>query len=255
MDVDLLPGDYLPPGMAAIRLDDAFPDMISEVVTPEADLAWPTGPRFKQYGHRRYADREFPGVGFVTREEALILHNNARLFAGLPAIEIGFWLGWSFAHIATANCHVDCFDPIFASPRWRPKIDRTIASLGLTVPFHLDAGPSPSSVVAYAREHGRRWHFAFIDGDHKSPGPLLDAVAVLPFLARDCMVLFHDLVSPDVFEGFRHFGVNGFQLRILDTMQIMGVAWRGNVDPVPHQPDPAIAWARPPHLNALRAGG
>jgi SAM-dependent methyltransferase len=32
-------------------------------------------------------------------------------------------------------------------------------------------------------------------------------------------------------------------------MQIMGAAWRGNVEPVKHQPDPNISWQLPAHLH------
>jgi hypothetical protein len=32
-------------------------------------------------------------------------------------------------------------------------------------------------------------------------------------------------------------------------MQNMGVAWRGNVIPIQHQPDPKVNWQLPKHLQ------
>jgi hypothetical protein len=63
------------------------------------------------------------------------------------------------------------------------------------------------------------------------------------------MVLFHDLASPDVAQGLEYFRRQGWQIRVYDTMQIMGVAWRGNVRPIVHRPDPSIRWVTPTHLG------
>ncbi|WP_375505727.1 hypothetical protein [uncultured Nostoc sp.] len=35
----------------------------------------------------------------------------------------------------------------------------------------------------------------------------------------------------------------------------MGVGWRGNVEPVIHQPDPKINWPLPPHLQGYFVSG
>ena len=40
-----------------------------------------------------------------------------------------------------------------------------------------------------------------------------------------------------------------------NTMQIMGVAWRGNVEPVAHIPDPTVPWTLPPHLQHIAVSG
>ncbi len=42
---------------------------------------------------------------------------------------------------------------------------------------------------------------------------------------------------------------------VYQTMQIMGVAWRGNVEPVRHQPDPKIEWRLPEHLQHYSVSG
>lgn len=68
------------------------------------------------------------------------------------------------------------------------------------------------------------------------------------------MVLFHDLVYPAVAEGLRYFKEKGWKIRIYHTQQIMGVAWRGNVAPVEHKPDPTISWNIPDHLLDIAFG-
>jgi hypothetical protein len=35
----------------------------------------------------------------------------------------------------------------------------------------------------------------------------------------------------------------------------MGAAWRGNVEPVKHQPDPEISWNLPKHLEDYFVSG
>jgi hypothetical protein len=37
---------------------------------------------------------------------------------------------------------------------------------------------------------------------------------------------------------------------IYQTMQIMGVAWRGQVQPLRHVPDPNVSWWLPPWLHS-----
>ncbi len=65
------------------------------------------------------------------------------------------------------------------------------------------------------------------------------------------MVLFHDLVYPAVAEGLRFFQQAGWNVKIYQTQQIMGVAWRGDVAPVAHIPDPSVNWTVPEHLADL----
>src|SRR6185436_11553542 len=39
------------------------------------------------------------------------------------------------------------------------------------------------------------------------------------------------------------------------TAQVMGMAWRGDVAPVAHVPDPEVAWQMPAHLAGLPVSG
>jgi hypothetical protein len=43
----------------------------------------------------------------------------------------------------------------------------------------------------------------------------------------------------------------GWKTRVYHTAQIMAVAWRGNVRPLAHQPDPRIDWQIPDHVMPL----
>ncbi len=61
-------------------------------------------------------------------------------------------------------------------------------------------------------------------------------------------MLFHDLASPEVAEGLDHLRDQGWNTMIYQTVQIMGVAWRGTARPLQHVPDPTIAWSLPDHL-------
>ncbi|HKO01769.1 MAG TPA: macrocin O-methyltransferase, partial [Thermoanaerobaculia bacterium] len=47
----------------------------------------------------------------------------------------------------------------------------------------------------------------------------------------------------------------GFHVLVYQTAQIMGLAWRGNVTPVAHVPDPDVAWQMPMHLAGLPVCG
>lgn len=42
---------------------------------------------------------------------------------------------------------------------------------------------------------------------------------------------------------------------VYQTMQIMGVAWRGDVEPVQHIPDPKVNWHLPLHLQHYVVSG
>jgi hypothetical protein len=92
----------------------------------------------------------------------------------------------------------------------------------------------------------------FIDGDHEAAGPLMDAQVCEAFAEPDAMVMFHDLASPDVAKGLEYFRDRGWQTIVYQTAQIMGAAWRGNVEPIVHRPDARVAWPPlPAHLSGF----
>jgi glycosyltransferase involved in cell wall biosynthesis len=209
----------------------------------------------REIPHRWYVDERHPLMGFLNRDEATLLHNIALPFAGKPALEIGSWLGWSTCHLALAGVTLDVIDPAHDDPAFRAEVEESLARCGVADRVHLAGGRSPDAVSALAALRNRKWSLFFIDGDHEGKAPRLDALNCLPHAAKDCAFVFHDLASPDVAAGLRALAENGFHVLIYQTAQIMGIAWRGEVKPVRHTPDPDVAWQLPQHLVGLPVSG
>lgn len=229
------PHDYVSKGMQSICLDTSFPNMIKGN-TGECD--WPYLRR--EIPHLWYVDRRYPDVGFLSRDEAHIVFNTARLFAGKPALEIGCFMGWSTCHLASGGVQLDVVDPLLANPVFRTSVEASLRASGIATRVNLVSGKSPSAVRGLARD-GRRWSLIFIDGDHEGDAPRIDAETIEQFAARDCVVLFHDLAATPVAQGLRYLRDRGWQVRIYRTMQIMAAAWRGDIEPPAHVPDGEIA--------------
>ncbi|MEH2259612.1 hypothetical protein [Nostoc sp.] len=94
-----------------------------------------------------------------------------------------------------------------------------------------------------------------IDGNRQAPTPLNDTIICEPLAEDDALILFHDLIYPDVAQGLDYLKEKGWNTIIYQTMQIMGAAWRGNVEPVKHQPYPKINWNLPKHLANYSVSG
>lgn len=238
--------DYVSPGLEIVRPDAAFPRM-----RPGDHLHHPWKHLRRDVPHTWYVDDRFPLMGFLNRDEAVLLHNIARQFAGRPALEIGSWLGWSTCHLALAGVTVDVIDPAHDDPDIRGVVEGSLAAAGVAHRVRLAGGRSPERVAGLAAERGGRWSLFFLDGDHERPGPVRDALACLPFADDDCAFVFHDLASPAVADGLRAVRREGFQVVLYQTAQIMGLAWRGDVSPPRHVPDPEVAWQIPVHLTDL----
>ncbi|MBW3587025.1 MAG: glycosyl transferase family 2, partial [Cyanobacteria bacterium 0813] len=103
----LQPRDYVSPGFQIIIPDSYFPNMI--IADPNASN-WPYLRR--EIPHNWYADKRYPFIGFLNRDEAHILYNTALQFKGKKALEIGCWLGWSACHLALAGVELDVVDPL-----------------------------------------------------------------------------------------------------------------------------------------------
>jgi len=243
-NIEFPAGDYVSPGFVRVRPDAFFPNMVVGNVT---SCPWPYLRRTGK--HNWYVDSRVPTVGFVSRDEAHILYNCALAFAGMPALEIGCWLGWSACHLLLAGVTLDVIDPVVENEGFRESI---FSSLNPACTrercLRLIAGKSPERVHQLA-EQGTRWSLVYIDGEHEFPGPVNDAVAVERYCATDALVLFHDLLSPHVAEGLRYLKDRGWHTKIFHTMQIMGAAWRGNVIVPDYVPDAAADWAIPEHLK------
>jgi predicted O-methyltransferase YrrM len=235
--------DYVSPGLAIIRPDAAFPEM---VVGDTQVVRWPWLRRWVE--HSWYTDRRNPDVGFASRDEVAILYNAARMVRGRPCLEIGSWRGWSTVHLALGSGTLDVVDPILADPRFSESVRQSCAAAGVLDAVTLYAGRSPTAVDELARTSGKKWALIFIDGDHEGEAPLLDAEAAMRHAADTAMVFFHDLVSPYVAAGLDAARNAGWRTMIYQTMQIVGVAWRGNIEPPEHTPDPNVFWTLPAHL-------
>jgi glycosyltransferase involved in cell wall biosynthesis len=238
--------DYTSPGLRVIRPDAAFPHLVAGDA-----LHHPWKYLRRDVPHVWYCDERFPLMGFLNRDEAVLLHNIALQFEGKPALEIGSWLGWSTCHLALGGVVLDVVDPAHEDPLIRASVEESLARCGVADRVNLVRGRSPESIA----QLGRRWNLFFIDGEHEGAGPLRDAMACLPYAADDCAFVFHDLASPAVAAGLRFLAEKGFEVVVYQTAQIMAMAWRGDVTPVAHVPDPAVAWQMPPHLIGLPVSG
>jgi predicted O-linked N-acetylglucosamine transferase (SPINDLY family)/glycosyltransferase involved in cell wall biosynthesis len=242
--------DYVSPGLSIIMPDKCFPNMI--VADPKT-CPWP----YQRQGipHNWYVDRRFPDVGFQNRDEAHILYNTALKFKGKRALEIGCFMGWSTCHLALGGVELDVIDPLLGRADFYESVSNSLQCAGVLNSVNLIAGFSPQKVEELATQLQRRWALIFIDGEHAAPGPIQDAIVANKVAEADAIVLFHDLPSPDVAQGLDYLRQNGWNTMVYQTMQIMGVAWRGNVEPVKHIPDPKVKWHLPEHIKHYSVSG
>jgi GT2 family glycosyltransferase/glycosyltransferase involved in cell wall biosynthesis len=243
-------GDYVSEGLSVVMPDSCFPNMI---VGDKANHPWPYLRR--EVSHNWYCDRRAPEVGFLNRDEAILLYNLALPFRGKPALEIGSWMGWSTCHLALAGLGLDVMDPVMENPEQVKSVRESLAAAGVLSNVRLYALASPDGIREITRVTSTKWSFFFIDGDHETPAPERDARECLEHADKDAMMVFHDLASPDVEAGLHFLWSQGWQVLVYQTMQIMGVAWRGDVKPVSHKPDPTIAWSLPLHLAKYPVSG
>lgn len=239
--------DYVSPNLQNIKLDPAFPYMI---IGNTDQQSWQYLRR--EIPHNWYVDQRHPFVGFLSRDEAHILYNTALKFTGKRALEIGCWMGWSACYLIAAGVNLDIVDPLLEQAEFQQSVinslQATTTITGISTEVSINAGYSPQAVLNLVSQYQRKWSLIFIDGNHDAPGPLNDAIACETLAEETAMVLFHDLASPDVAQGLDYFQQKGWKTMIYQTMQIMGVAWRGNIEPVQHQPDPKVNWILPKHL-------
>jgi lipopolysaccharide biosynthesis glycosyltransferase/GR25 family glycosyltransferase involved in LPS biosynthesis len=240
--------DYVSPNLIRVRPDDGFPNMI---VGDVSRVRWPHLRR--QIPHTWYCDRRNGSIGFASRDEAAILYNTALLFKGRRCLEIGCWMGWSAAHLLMGGVQLDIIDPVFSTTANLASVQNSLQWVAKHAPpssrYALHAGCSPDKVRELVAARPQKWAFAFIDGDHEGDGPLRDAQECEQHMEENALVLFHDLSSPFVTRGLDYFRDAGWSTRIYNTMQIMGVAWRGEVTPVEHRGDPRVRWEVPKHLD------
>ncbi|KAB2952497.1 MAG: hypothetical protein F9K19_17325 [Rhizobiaceae bacterium] len=232
--------DYVPPRFADPRLLRAFPTLIEGDVSA---VKWPFLRKPSPHIWRTDTRSKRENIGVLSYEEALVLYNVGLQFKGKPGLEIGCHLAWSTVHLLAAGLQLDIIDPALGDEDHieavRQSISRSVGSEALFRSF-LYPGYSPGLVEPAARRRKAKWALAFIDGFHDKGAPLKDTKAVLPFMARDAVVMFHDLLCPDVLLGLEHCEEEGWNTRVLNTTQVMGIAWRGDVSIPAHRPDPQL---------------
>lgn len=177
-------------------------------------------------------------IGVLSVDEGSVLYNAALPFKGMRSLEIGCHLAFSTAHLLAAGLDLDVIDPALADANHLMAVHDNLEHAVPGYHVRLYGGFSPSIVsLVHAAQPETKWSFAFIDGLHDGTAPLDDARAVEPLMAGTAAVMFHDLTCPDVAMGLRHYADAGWHTKIYETMQVMGIAWRGNYTPPEHTPD------------------
>lgn len=246
----LPPHDYVSPNLDVIIPDAAFPNMrVGDTRIPQ--WTWLR----KWVSHNWYIDKSLPYAGFASRDEVAIIYNTALKFRGRPCLEVGCWRGWSTVHFALGAGDLHVIDPIVDDPAFAASIRDSCEAAGVLNKITFHAGYSPGAIDALTQELGVKWSLMFIDAEHEGDAPRLDAEAALRNAAEDAIVLFHDLTSPFVAAALHRMRDAGWRTMIYQTMQIMGVAWRGAVEPVQHIPDPNVFWTLPRHLAGYAVSG
>lgn len=239
--------DYVSPGLVDPSLMRAYPSVREGDV---ADLQWPylrkNAPHIWRSDSRSLRN---PYIGVLSLDEATLLHNNALSMKGRRGLEIGCHYGWSTGHLVAAGLEVDVIDPGLGYPDQMRDVSESLAAVGGPGKARLWAGFSPSIVPAVRATRPEPWSFAFIDGYHEGRAPLDDAEAVIGEMAKDALVMFHDLTSPHVAAGLGFFADQGWSTALYNTMQIMGVAWRGAARPVAHVADAKMPAPDMEHLK------
>jgi predicted O-methyltransferase YrrM len=237
-EVEIARYDYVPPNMHAPDLSPLFP-----YARPENPWAvnWPYLRKEVPHVWRSDSRNDTPWVtGNASSEEAACLYSLASLFRGQRGLEIGTHFGWTGAHLLAAGLRLDCIDPEFASPVREAAIREVFDAISGREVYRLWAGYSPGLVSQARAAEEEPWSFVFIDGNHDGDAPRDDACEVLKYLADDAIVVFHDLTSPFVERGLAVYKNAGFSVKLFNTMQILGVAWRGSVHPPEHIQDPNV---------------
>ncbi len=243
-------GDYVSQGLWVVQPDAAFPHM--RLGDPR-QTSWPYMRR--DVAHNWYVDERQPSVGFVNRDEASVLYNTARLFVGRRCLEIGCWHGWSTVHLAAGCGGLEVIDPVLADADWRSDVEESLAAAGVQEQVRLFPLASPQGVAELAARDPTPWSLIFIDGDHEGGGPRRDAEMVVRFAAEDAIILLHDLLSPAVADALAFLRGQGWRTMIYNTAQVVGVAWRGEAQPLGHVGDPKEVWRIPAHLSSFLVSG
>jgi predicted O-methyltransferase YrrM len=245
IDVDRY--EYVPPGFVNPRLLHLFQHAAK--VNPYS-VRWPY--LRSSIPHIFRSDTRSPTshvIGNASYEEAVCLHTVARQFANRRGLEVGTHFGWSGVHLLAAGLDMDFVDPACGDSAREAALRSTFDQVASRGKYRLWPGRSPDVIETIRQQGtGEQWAFVFIDGDHDGDAPSRDAHAIIPHCAENAVVMFHDLTSPFVARGLRVFKEFGWSIKIYNTMQILGLAWRGKVQIPEHIQDPNVPRILPEHL-------
>jgi glycosyltransferase involved in cell wall biosynthesis len=233
----LPPDDYISPGFNPI-----YPDFCLPHLTASNSSA-----NDRPFQHNRYFDRCYPGLTLLSRDEALILYNIALQYKGKKGLTIGAQMGWTLCHMAIAGLGIDVLDPMLGDRDVLESIKASIDSakevFGTISQVTLVPGKGGNSVVELGVQLQRRWALIFIDSnlDRSSIHDL--AIACERYAEPNATILFSNAFVPEVVASLNDLKNKGWQTRIDRTMQGMGVAWRGNIQPIEHHGDPRLSGA------------
>jgi lipopolysaccharide biosynthesis glycosyltransferase len=236
-------GDYVSQGFTLI-----YPDLCLPNIVPRNSIL-----QGQSYQYNQYVDQRYPGIPLLSRDEALILYNLALKYKSKQGLVIGAQMGWSLCHMAIAGLELDVIDPILGNSEILQDITASINSakevFGTIPQITLVPGSGSSVIEELGTQLQRRWSLIFIDSSLDVSSALAMAIACEKYTEPNAMIVFQNLVSQDVYQGFNYLKQKGWQTRIYQTVSIIGVAWRGKIEPVNHQSDPQIAWELPKHLE------
>ena len=206
--------------------------------------------------HPYRADRRNPIVGFINRDEASILYASARLFAGRAGLEIGAWRGWSTAHlIASGLGSLHVVEPLLADPEWRAEFETVVRGAGGAERPSSFPRTSPEAVVRLgqvAARDGRSSSSTATMTARRRPATRSPACPISSRPRWSCSTTSSRPMSRKACGRSR---APAGSVMAYQTAQMVGVAWRGDVAPVAHRPDPTQSWSVPEHLRGIPIAG
>lgn len=241
-------------------------NLIAPDLAPHFKLKVPAN---QMMGHDAPSDPDFlPECGFLTHDEAAILHNVA---VAWPKrwVDIGARLGWTAAHIAAAGALVMPVDPELRIAAFSERFEQNLMHCWDGV-SEVSASTSEDHFSAPSDSPRSVCDAAMIDGCHDSPEPTLDAMRAIK--AGASVLVWHDFQGKPVrdavyevlklragcqecygtgrtspFSSARECSQESglhWKARVYWTPNMMAVAWRDGCGFVPpdHVRDPAIDW-------------
>ncbi len=150
-------------------------------------------------------------TGAISKEDSIFLLELLRLTRPRGIIEIGVASGYSTKVLSSKLQEIDSTGAIYSFDRLTHFYADDAYRLGALLydengkmPGNVHLFPGvPSHHISSLLRDKLRLHFAFIDGEHRHPQPLIDLIHVLPVLEPGSLVVLHDVNLPDLFEG-RH---------------------------------------------------